>query len=131
MSYRGDETSIYLTELVNPSSVKIVSASHEVKPLIIGVDTLQPPNKEYSALDKGGIFGVPNAVAKVSEVNPELDPTAYGLDFWESLTGELVTIKDAYQVSMTDNFGGVYVRGKWAVTGQNGHGGVTMLQGGE
>ncbi|KAK5987904.1 hypothetical protein PT974_12040 [Cladobotryum mycophilum] len=88
-----------------------------------------PPTKEFSSLDKGGIFGVPNAVATVSGANPQLDPTAYGLDFWESLIGEYVTIKDAYQISRPNNFGDVWVRGNWAVTGLNGHGGLTMLEG--
>lgn len=108
----------------------VVSSGNEVKPLVIGVDTLQPPTKEFSSLDKGGIFGVPNAVTTVSESNPELDPTAYGLDFWESLIGELVTLKDVVQVSRPNQYGDVWVRGNWTVTGINGHGGVTMLEGG-
>lgn len=109
----------------------VVSSGNQVKPLVIGVDTLQPPNKEYSSLDKGGIFGVPNAVATISEANPVLDPTAYGLDFWESLVGELVTIQNAYLVSRPNKYGDVWVRGNYTVTGINGHGGVTMLDGGE
>lgn len=127
--YRSNKNYIYLTELSNPSSVVVESSGNEVKPLIISVDTLSPPTEEFSGLDAGGIFGVPNDVNRVSEVNPKLDPTKYGLDFWESLVGELVTIKDAYQVSRPNRFGDVWVRGNWTVTGVNGHDGVTMLEG--
>lgn len=122
---------LYLTELTKPSKVEVVSSGNAVKPLVIGLDTFQPPNKEYSSLDKGGIFGFPNAVTTISKSNPVLDPTAYGLDFWESLIGELVTIKNAYLVSRPNKYGDVWVRGNWTVTGLNGHGGVTMLEGGE
>lgn len=60
-----------------------------------------------------------------------LDPTAYGLDFWESLVGELVTIQSAHLVSRPNQYGDVWVRGNYTVTGVNGHGGLTMLDGGE
>lgn len=78
----------------------------------------------------GGIFGVPNDVNRISVVNPELEPTKYGLDFWESLVGQLVTLKDVVQVSRPNQYGDVWVRGGWKVTGINEHGGVTMLDGG-
>lgn len=122
---------LFLTELTKPTKVVVVSSGNAVKPLVVGVDTFQPPNKEYSSLDKGGIFGVPNAVTTISKSNPVLDPTAYGLDFWESLVGELVTVKDAFLVSRPNKYGDVWVRGNWTVTGLNGHGGLTMLEGGE
>ncbi|POR38468.1 Uncharacterized protein TPAR_01327 [Tolypocladium paradoxum] len=127
---RSNKDYIYLTELTNPANVVVVSSGNAVKPLVIGVDTLPPPTQEFSSLDKGGVFGVPNAVANLSTANPVLDPTTYGLDFWESLVGELVTIRGAYQVSRPNNFGDVWVRGDWKVTGINGHGGVTMVDSG-
>lgn len=65
----------------------------------------------------------------VSESNPTLEPTKYGLDFWQSLLGQLVTIKDAYQTSRPNRFGDVWVRGDWKTTGVNAHGGITMLEG--
>lgn len=107
-----------------------MSSGNKVTPLVIGVDTLSPPTEDFSALDAGGVFGVPNDVARLSTRNPELDPTKYGLDFWESLVGELVTIKDAYQISRPNQFGDVWVRGNWKVTGLNSQGGLTMLDGG-
>ena len=119
----------YLTELSSPANVEIISSGNEVAPLVIGVDTLSPPTSDFSGLDEGGVFGVPNAVNSLSGDNPELDPTAYGLDFWESLVGELVTIKDTYQVSRPNQYGDVWVRGNWDVTGLNEHGGVTRLDG--
>ncbi|KAI9151845.1 hypothetical protein HJFPF1_09056 [Paramyrothecium foliicola] len=129
VEYRSANNYAYLTELDNPNNVVIVSSQNEVKPLIVGVDTLPPPTEEFSSLDKGGVFGVPNGVGALSKDNPVLDPTKYGLDFWESLVGELVTLKDAYQISRPNQFGDVWVRGNWPVTGINSHGGVTMLDG--
>ncbi len=107
------------------------SSGNPVKPLVIAVDTLSPPTEDYSGLDVGGIFGVPNAVNLVSVSNPTLEPTKYGLDFWQSLVGELVTVKGAYQTSRPNNFGDVWVRGDWSTTGVNAHGGITMLEGGK
>lgn len=127
--FRSNANYIYLTEINKPTNIKVVSSGNEVKPLVIGVDTSFPPTKDFSSLDQGGIFGVPNAVVNISSTNPQLQPDLYGLDFWESLLGEYVTIKDAYQVSRPNNFGDVYIRGNWPVTGLNAHGGLTMLEG--
>ncbi|OAR02433.1 hypothetical protein LLEC1_07854 [Akanthomyces lecanii] len=127
--YRSNKNYIQLTELSQPTNVVVRSSGNPVKPLVIAVDTLSPPTQDYSSLDVGGIFGVPNAVNLVSESNPTLDPTRYGLDFWQSLLGELVTIKGAYQTSRPNRFGDVWVRGNWNATGVNAHGGITMLEG--
>lgn len=108
----------------------VESSGNEVTPLVVGVDTLSPPTELFSSLDEGDIFGVPNDVSRISVENPELDPTKYGVDFWESLVGELVTIKDAYQLGRPNQYGDVWIRGDWKVTGLNSHGGLTMLDGG-
>lgn len=128
---RSSADYLYLTELDSAKNVVVVSSGNEVTPLVIGVDTPPPPTEDFTSLDKGGAFGVPNAVNRLSEENPTLDPESYGMDFWESLVGELVTIKDAYQVSRPNQYGDVWVRGDWKVTGLNEHGGLTMLDGGE
>ena len=120
----------FLTQLSFPENIKVVSSDNEVEPLVIGVDTLSPPTEEFSSLDEGGVFGVPNAASRLSEANPKLDPTKYGVDFWESLVGELVTIKDTYLISRPNQYGDVWVRGDWNVSGLNGQGGLTMLDGG-
>lgn len=120
-----------MTQLTTPTKVTVISSGNKVTPLVIGVDTSLPPTEEYSSLDAGGVFGVPNNVATISGANPKLDPTKYGLDFWESLVGELVTVKGAYGVGRPNKFGDTWVRGDWKTTGVNKHGGVTMLTGGE
>uniref|UniRef100_A0A8H7NEZ6 Endonuclease/exonuclease/phosphatase domain-containing protein n=1 Tax=Bionectria ochroleuca TaxID=29856 RepID=A0A8H7NEZ6_BIOOC len=127
--YRSSALYSYLTEITSPTNVIVKSSNHTVKPLVLGVDTLSPPTSDFSSLDVGGIFGVPNDVNRISVVNPELEPTKYGLDFWESLVGQLVTLKDVVQVSRPNQYGDVWVRGGWKVTGINEHGGVTMLDG--
>lgn len=129
---RSNNLHNYLTELTNPANVKVVSSDNDVKPLILGEDTASPPTELFSSLDEGGIFGVPNDVARISAENPTLQPDKYGMDFWESLVGELVTIKDVVQVARPNQYGDVWVRaGGLKATGVNSHGGLTMLEGGE
>ncbi|MBE3042035.1 hypothetical protein IMZ48_05520 [Candidatus Bathyarchaeota archaeon] len=128
--FRSNVDHLYLTELTSPQNITVVSSGNEVKPLVIGEDTLPPPTSRYSSLDEGGIWGVPNNVSLISVTNPKLKPKKYGMDFWESLVGELVTIKDAYGISRPNQYGDVWVRGDWKVTGQNEQGGLTMTDDG-
>ncbi|KAJ4288738.1 hypothetical protein N0V88_007272 [Collariella sp. IMI 366227] len=124
--YRSSEAYIYLTEITSPKNVQVISSGNTVTPLVIGKDTLPPPTVQYTSLDNGDIYGLPNAVSNISEVNPVLDPTKYGLDFWESLSGELVTIKAPKAIKTPNKYGDTWVVGDWAVTGKNKHGGLTM-----
>jgi hypothetical protein len=129
--YRSNANYIYLTEIASPTNVHVVSSGNAVTPLVIGKDTLSPPTVQYSSLDGGDIYNLPNGVVNVSEVNPVLDPTKYGLDFWESLSGELVTVKAPRAIKTPNRYGDTWVVGDWAVTGENKHGGLTMSDKGE
>ena len=99
--YRSNKDYLYLTELINPRNIRVVSSGNEVKAVvlggktagIIGKKTVQPPTEQYSGLDNGDVFQVPNNQSLTSVANPRLQPNKYGNDFWESLSGELVTIK--------------------------------------
>lgn len=122
---------LYMTQLEQVSNLTILASGETVEPLVVGVDTPAPPTKEYSSLDQGNVFGVPNAVLSISEVNPRLEPQRYGLDFWESLSAELVSLTDVQAVSRPSDYGEIWVRGGWRVTGENDHGGMTMLTGGQ
>ncbi|KAK4237803.1 Endonuclease/ exonuclease [Achaetomium macrosporum] len=124
--YRSSASYIYLTEITSPKNVRVLSSGNTVTPLVIGKDTLSPPTMQYSSLDGGDIYSLPNAVANISEANPILDPTKYGLDFWESLSGELVTIRKPQAIKTPNKYGDTWVVGDWAVTGKNEHGGLTM-----
>ncbi|KAF4929148.1 hypothetical protein CGCVW01_v001649 [Colletotrichum viniferum] len=124
--YRSATNYIYLTEISSPKNVVVVSKGNEVTPLVIGVDTLNPPTEQYTSLDGGDIYGVPNAVANISTENPVLDPKSYGFDFWESLSGELVTVKNPVAVTRPNQYGDTWVVGDWPATGRNEHGGITM-----
>ncbi len=129
--YRSANTYIYLTEIGSPKNVKVLSSGNSVTPLVIGKDTLPPPTVQYTALDGGDIYSLPNAVANLSVANPVLDPTQYGLDFWESLSGELVTVKKPQVIKTPNSYGDTWVLGDWAATGKNKHGGLTMSDKGE
>ncbi|KAH6618314.1 Endonuclease/exonuclease/phosphatase-like protein [Chaetomium sp. MPI-SDFR-AT-0129] len=124
--YRSNANYIYLTEIASPTNVKVVSSKNTVTPLVIGKDTVAPPTVQYTSLDGGDIYAVPNGVANISAKNPVLEPTKYGLDFWESLSGELVTVKSPRAIKTPNKYGDTWVVGDWAVTGENEHGGLTM-----
>lgn len=123
------EYSEYLTatELEDPTDIKVVSTGNEVTPLVIGVDRI-PPTFYLSSLDTGndGWLSVPNNVTQQEDGNPELDPTTYGLDFWESLEGQIVTIPSPTAADFNDDYGEIFVYGSWPVTGLNARGGLTI-----
>ncbi|KAI4251485.1 MAG: hypothetical protein LQ352_004813 [Teloschistes flavicans] len=101
---------------------------------IIGNKDLRPPTEQYNELDHNDVFGVPNNVARVSEMNPILQPRKYGMDFFKSLSAELVTIKNATvlgrQAKDHSNTGPhLWVYGDWSVTGRNARGGLTITEG--
>ena len=129
--FRSSPDFLILTELTSPTNITVVSTGNTVTPIVIGEQSLSPPTEEYSSLDNGDVFGLPNNVSQVSNTNPELDEKKYGLDFWESLTGELVTVQGARALSKPNRFGDTWVVGDWKTTGENSRGGLTMTDRGE
>ncbi|KAL5337457.1 Endonuclease/exonuclease/phosphatase [Aspergillus crustosus] len=123
--YRSQAAYLYLTEISSPSEIVVKSSGNEVSPVVIGEDR-SPPTEEYSGLDSGDVYGLPNNASQISVENPELKPELYALDFWESLSGELVSLTDVTQITVPNQYGDVFVRGNWPVTGLNEHGGLTM-----
>ena len=128
--YRNGESNLFLTEIVSAELVETESSGNAVEPLELSKDSLSPPTEQYSSLDNGDVFSVPNNVDQISEVNPELEPDQYGLDFWRSLVGELVTVKGARALSRPDRFGNIWIVGDWEASGENERGGLTMTDGG-
>lgn len=124
--YRSSTAYLFLTELSSPKNVLIISSNNTVTPLIIGEDTFNPPTVQFTSLDGGDIFALPNNVANVSTANLVLDPEKYGLDFWESLSGELVTIRNVTIISRPNSYDEIWVTGDWPVTGRNSRGSLTM-----
>lgn len=118
------------TELSSPSSIKVLSSGNTVKPLVLGVDR-SPPTELFSSLDTGadGILSVPNNQSRIDVVNPEMQPTKFGLDFWSSLEGQLVTVPKPISTGFENSFGEFWVRGDWPATGENSRGGLTMTFG--
>ena len=128
--YRSSADYLYLTELTSPGNVTVISSGNSVTPITIGARGLDPPTEQYSSLDNGDVFSLPNNVSQISSTNPVLEPRRYGLDFWESLSGELVTVQGARAVSKANRFGDTWVVGDWSATGENERGGLTMTDGG-
>lgn len=124
--YRSTSTYLFLTELSSPSNVQVLSSNNTVTPLVIGQDTSDPPTDQFASLDGGDIYALPNAVAKLSTNTSALDPSAYGLDFWESLSGELVTIRNVTVITRPNSYGETWVTGGWPVTGRSSRGSLTM-----
>ncbi|KLO04878.1 DNase I-like protein [Schizopora paradoxa] len=123
---------LFGTELepTNASSVVVLSSGHSIAPLILGVDR-SPPTQLISALDVGpdGFLSVPNNQSQVEVVNATLHPNEFGIDFWESLEGQLVTVRSPTVTDFENKFGEFWVYGKWPVTGLNSRGGLTMTFG--
>lgn len=124
--YRSTATYLYLTELASPTNVQVLSSDNTVTPLVIGEDTLSPPTEQFTSLDGGDIYAVPNGQANISTENPILEPETYGLDFWRSLLGELVTIRDVTVVTRPNSYDETWVTGDWSVSGRSGRGSLTM-----
>ena len=133
--FRSSSAYLYLTEVSRPRNVRVLSQGNVVKPVVLGTRTsgiigrkdVSPPTEQYSGLDNGDVFGVPNNKFQISQVNPQLEPTKYGMDFWESLSGELVTIRGVTALGRPANsFGDQWVYGNWRVTGKNSRGGLTV-----
>ncbi|RJE26770.1 hypothetical protein PHISCL_00902 [Aspergillus sclerotialis] len=125
--YRSSDDYVYLTELTKPSGVKVTSGGNDVKPVVLGKDGLSPPTKQFSSLDDGNIFGTGNS-SQISSSNPVLQPDKYGMDFWESLSAELVTVTNPRAVGKPNKYGDTWIVGDWSVNGAgNERGGVTTL----
>lgn len=129
--FRSNRDYVYLTEISSPKLEQKVSSGNTVTPLVIGKDTSKPPTEQFSSLDKGDVFAVPNNQSLVSVTNPTLEPEKYGMDFWESLSGELVTVTKPTAIAKPNNFGDTWVTGDWKVTGRNQRGGLTMTDKGK
>lgn len=124
--YRTNKDYLYLTEIDRPTLTRTISSGNKVEALVIGKDTRDPPTEQYSSLDGGDVFAVPNNKTLVSVANPALEPRKYGLDFWESLSGELVTVKKPVALTKPNQYGDTWVAGNWKLTGKNDRDGLTM-----
>lgn len=126
----GRYNDLFVAELIRPSNVVTMSRGHSVVPVLLGRDRI-PPTTGLSALDLGpdGWLSLPNNVTQVDRVNATLDPRLYGLDFWHSLDGQLVTIPSPVALNFLDRMGTFWVHGDWPVNGKNGRGGVTLALG--
>ncbi|KAI1213625.1 DNase I-like protein [Annulohypoxylon truncatum] len=127
--YRSSKDYLYLTELASPKVVAVLEHGKDVNPIVIGTKGLCPPTGQYSGLDKGDVFAVPNNQSLISVENPQLEPELYGLDFWESLMGELVTIENPRAVGRPNQYGDTWVVGDWSTTGDNDRTGLTVSPG--
>ncbi|KII86960.1 hypothetical protein PLICRDRAFT_113396 [Plicaturopsis crispa FD-325 SS-3] len=118
---------LFLTELNYPTDIKVLSSNNTVKPLVLGTDR-SPPTAILSALDKGddGWLTSPGNTSRVETKNATLQPDKYGLDFWESLEGQIVTVPKPTTIEFGTEYGEIWVYGDWNVTGKNSRGGLTI-----
>ncbi|KAI0333748.1 DNase I-like protein [Cubamyces sp. BRFM 1775] len=123
---------LFATELDSPKSIVVHSSGNAVTPLVLGpTGTRSPPTQELSGLDTGsdGWLSVPNNQSSVDATNATLRPDAFGMDFWASLEGRLVTVRSPVALDFENDFGEFWVHGDWAVTGKNGRGGLSITIG--
>lgn len=121
---------LFMTEITSPTNITIVSSSNVIAPVVLGKDR-SPPTQLLNGLDVGpdGWLTVPNNASLVSAVNATLEPTKYGMDFWESLEGQLVTIPAPTAAAFQNTYGEFWVYGAWKTTGQNARGGLSITFG--
>ncbi|KAI9000554.1 endonuclease/exonuclease/phosphatase [Trametes punicea] len=125
--YRSKPNDLFLTELDSISAVTRISSGNIIQPLVLGVERT-PPRNQLSWLDVGpdGWLSIPGNVTLLESINATLRPDDFGLDFWESLEGQLVTIPWPTVANFPDRFGSFWVYGDWPVTGHNERGGLTI-----
>ena len=122
---------ITATELDSPRNIEILSTNNVVTPIRLGPN-LSPPTQQWTSLDLVGPDGwlsQPNDQALLDTVNPTLQPGQFGIDFWRSLDGMVVTIPSPTALDFPNKFGEFWVYGDWPVTGLNSRGGLTMTFG--
>jgi hypothetical protein len=115
------------TEITSPTNIVVLSQNNPVTPIILGQDR-SPPTQMFSSLDVGpdGILSVPANQSQLEVVNNPLQPDLFGLDFWESLEGQLVTVRNPVVLDFENRFGEFWVHGDWPVTGKNNRGGLSI-----
>ena len=123
--YRSNSAYIPLTEILYPTVRAVLEHNHTFAPIDLGKER-SPPTQQLSSLDSGDVFAVPNNQSLISVANPILQPSKYGLDFWESLVGEYVTIKNPRAVGRPNQYGDTWVVGNWHTTGDNKRTGLTI-----
>lgn len=125
-----DPTFLSATELESPTSIVVLSTGNTVKPIVLGVDR-SPPTQSLSALDVGpdGFLSVPGNQSRADTVNATAQPTKFGIDFWSSLEGQLVTVPKPISIGFENDFGEFWVRGDWPATSVNSRGGLTLAFG--
>ena len=128
--YRSSSSYVYMTEIISPSKIGVSSSDNEVVPVVIGENGLMPPTEQFSSLDDGDVYSLPNNASQISNENPLLQPSTYGMDFWESLSGELATLTGLRAIAKPNQYGDTWVVGDWPSTGGNERGGLTMTANG-
>lgn len=126
--YRPND--LLLTELERPSNLRVRSSGNTVTPVILGKHRI-PPVAPLTHLDDGpdDWLSLPSNITLLETVNATLQPDKYGLDFWESLEGQLVTIESPVAVDFPDMFGSFWAHGGWPVSGKNERGGLSLILG--
>ena len=121
---------LHLTELASPTNITVLSSGNPVVSIVLGRDR-SPPTQHFSSLDSGkdGFLSVPANQSLQDMPGRLLQPSMYGLDFWESLEGQVVTIPRPISLGFGNSFGEFWVRGDWGATGINHRGGLTITFG--
>ena len=126
----SDPNYLHLTELASPTNITVLSSGNPVVPIALGRDR-SPPTQQLSSLDSGpdGFLSVPGNQSLQDSPSRHLHPARYGLDFWESPEGQVVTIPSPVSLGFANSFGEFWVRGSWDATGVNSRGGLTITFG--
>lgn len=119
---------LFVTQ-IEVQTLQTISSGNPVSSVIISkTGDRTPPSTRLSSHDVGpdGWLSIPNNATLLERVNATLEPDKYGLDFWESLEGQLVTVLNPVAANFPDRFGAIWMYGDWNISGRNGRGGLTL-----
>ncbi|KAF7365279.1 DNase I-like protein [Mycena venus] len=127
----ADPDYLLLTELTSPTNITVLSRNNTVTPLVLD-KYRSPPTEQFSPLDVGhdGWLSVPNNQSRIDTVNGTLQPDNFGIDFWASLLGQIVSVPKPVAINFPNSFSEFWVHSdEWPVTGKNSRGGLSLTFG--
>ena len=110
----GNDLSV--TQLTEPDITVLSSGNDLPEAILIGPNGILPPNEVVISPDElpeDGSIQPPTATINLQDADDDaanlFDPTEDGIDFYETLEGQLVTIENPAAISATDGFGQTFV----------------------
>lgn len=90
--YRSNVDYLFLMELTAPANITMLSSRNASTPIVLEAHGPHPPTQRFISLEVCGPLTVPGNASRLAVADPTRNPSLYGLDFWESLSGKFVKV---------------------------------------